>query len=166
MTTQTNSMQAYRVIVPSFIHLFVIRRILCKYQQNSRKKISNLLNQHFKPICKHKAARFILLRLVNNELKKYMKQWYKEKDSKIISMIFNQIILTQYHKAYAKLTKYNYKQHKKSAYYQSALFNTADVMCNIFQFLNFKRLNKYNSSVNHGDLVNCSFVCTHWLYHS
>ena len=177
------------ILVPSFIRLFVIRRIICKYSDTiiairkkhdaSRQIILNIdngkvaiveeLTNVFNDNLQIKSTAFIILkRLLNYGLQKYMKKWYNEKQhSNIIEMIFNQIIIKQFEKEYTALITYTGNNfgindhddgHDKHDYYQNILFNSDDLMCYIFQYLQYGY--KFNN-----DLFKCSLVNSHWLYH-
>ena len=147
--------------VPSFIRLFVIRRIIrnsIDYGTSTGTQIKNLVNVHFakEDTAIVLQAYNILLRLVQDGLKTYMSKWYNEtKDSTIIEMIFNKIILVKFEKEYNQLITFdngNIYNH-----YQNLVFNTNDLMCKIFEYFEIDE-----------DLSNCSysFVNSHWLYHS
>lgn len=51
---------------------------------------------------------------------------------------------------------------KSNYYHQNALFNATDIMCLIFQF----SIDLDSTGTYVGELSNCSFVCSQWLYHS
>ena len=142
--------------VPSFIRLFVIRRILM-ITHKTKEKIRNLTIMLPDKQMQDKALD-ILLFLLSNGIKQYMSKFYnEEKQSNIIELIFNKIILTKFDKECEKITRYN--STCNDDHFQSLVFNMNDLMCLIFQFLKFdKELN--------GDLNNCSLVNSHWLYHS
>ena len=46
------------------------------------------------------------------------------------------------------------------------MFNTDDLMCLLFQYLDYESISNRIGNVKElgGDLVNCSLVCSHWLY--
>ena len=164
--------------VPSFIRLFVINRILGTYtnynhknNDNSMAVIENLVSVHlvgddtqFKP-----KVLDVLSRLLTdgNGIKKYMSKWYNEKEeTSIIELIFNKIILKEFEKEYNQLMKCQAKNSDidtisdhDNYYYQNLVFNTNDLMCHIFQFLQWG----YNFD---DDLFQCSLVNSCWLYHS
>ena len=94
--------------VPRFIRLFVIRRIICNYKYDTPTQIKWLVHKYFKyenycdPIILQ--AYNILFRLTNYGIKKYMNDWYNdEKDSKVIEMIFDKIILNKFENEYSQL---------------------------------------------------------------
>ena len=154
--------------MPSFIRLFVMRRILENYSGTT----DTLLNESNIDKSMHDTAKDILCLLRNTCLKIYMEKHYNEnKQAEIIEMIFNQIMLKKFAKEYQNVAKYtssskNKNKQKKnedeSKHYQTLLFNTTDVMCLMFQFLvDFDEGGQYI-----GEISNCSVVCSHWLYHT
>ena len=56
--------------------------------------------------------------------------------------------MNQYHNIITYKSK-----HMDQKYYQNLLFNIKDLMCVIFEFLNYDN-----------ELINCSLVCSHLLY--
>ena len=98
----------------------------------------------------------ILLQLKHNGIKNYMKQQYNEKrDSVAIEMIFNKIILNKFEKEYNTLVTFkNSDRNDESCYYQTLVFNSNDLMSNIFQYIQFRHM------------THCCVVCSHWFYHS
>ena len=164
--------------VPRFIRLFVIKRVIDKYigttsgDEKKEKMIKKITNVYLKNTRYHNQqietkAVNILLRLMNNGLKKYMKKtryWYFEidliKKDNIIEIIFQDIILTAFIPEYTKVTTYigskpNRNESTTVEYYQNTVFNSIDLMCCIFQYLKW-----------YVDLFKCSLVNSHWLYYS
>ena len=155
-TKKTNDNSFTTTSVPSFIRLFVIRRILMTAHK-TQEKMRNLAIML--PDKKMQDSAFdILLFLLNNGFKQYMSKFYnEEKQSNVIELIFNKIILKKFDKEYEKITRY--RSICNDDHFQSLVFNMNDLMCLIFQFL------KFDEKVD-GDLNNCSLVNSHWLYHS
>ena len=157
------------IIVPSFIRLFVIRRIIDKYIKNNKDK----KNVQKEEIIKKLASVFeddkkieslvtnIVTRLINDGIKKYMSKYYNEKqEANIIEDIFNKIILEKFSQEYNQVIKYGTNNEiTNSNYYQHLLFNSSDLMNQIFQYLEWGQYFE-------GDLVECSLVNSHWLYHA
>ena len=87
----------------------------------------------------------------------------------IIEKIHNQLILTTYSKEYAHVIKYktsnnnnnNDDNNDNDTSCQSLVFNANDLMYCIFQLLSYKVKIKDKDN----DLVHCSLVNSHWLYH-
>ena len=136
--------------VSSFIRLFILHRIInnCDHKMNESvlKKLTKTLQ---KKKLQEKAFE-ILFRLLNGGFQKYMSKWYNEKEQAgMIELIFDKIIWNKFEKEYHKVTTY---VSKNDNYFQSLVFNMSDLMCLIFQFLEF-------------DLFNYSLVNSHWLYH-
>ena len=168
----------YNLKVPSFIRLFVIRRIISKRTITSAKKnnpqstntfdpqmIDNLVNVFNDNVQIQTIAHQILSRLINDGIKKYMSMWYNEKDqANIIKMIFNKIILVKFENEYKQLMKYSgngYRNYNCNDidYFQNVVFNSEDLMSQIFQYLH------YGYSFD-WELIRCGLVNSHWLYHS
>ena len=168
-----------KVSTPSFIRLFQMKRILDKYREHSPLDVDHLISTGFQSenITRKQIAKQILDRLVKVSIKDYMKKYYKEKEQiKVIELIMNKIIFTQFTKEYQQETLYGKSidsQNKKTGnrivnrframftkkikmYYQIIVFNTADLMCNIFQYFSYGYPNDSN----------LAFVCSHWLYQS
>ena len=153
--------------VPSFIRLFVINRVLTLVNERNDsgdskiKTLKNMVlilqNEKFQ-----ESAMEILFRLQKDGIKEYMSQYYIEKEqSNIIELIFNKIILHKFEKQYQKIITYvskNGDDNDINDHYQSVVFNMNDLMCLIFQFLQYESTFK-------GDLYSCSLVNSHWLYH-
>ena len=147
-----------KVDAPSFIRLFVIGRIIETYLSicNHGEKFQKIqaLANIFEDSKAQSTVMEIVTRLVQDGIKIYMNKWYNEKEQfNIIEMIFNQIILKRFAKEYHNLITYDGKKqiHKW-------IFNSSDLMCNIFHYLTFGK--HFN-----GDLLSCSLVNSHWLYH-
>ena len=144
---------------PNFIRLFVIRRVITKYISSCTQAslsqealIKNLAN--VSQNCQNIEIKVqnILLQLVNDGLTKFISNWYNEKhELNIIDIIFNRIILKQFEEEYAQQTTY-YAKNKN----QQLLFNSSDLMCDIFQYLLYGC---------YGDASDCCLVSSHWLYH-
>ena len=151
----TPVMNPLKVQAPSFIRLFVIRRVIERYLANSNSKgniqqMTNIFRDNATPNSKCPVVE-IVTRLITDGIKIYMNKWYNENDQlHTIEMIFNQIILKKFAKEYDESVTYNGKH--------SLVFNSSDLMCYIFQYLTY-------STRWHGDLFWCSLICTHWLYH-
>ena len=156
-----------KFVAPSFIRLFVIKRILDNWvatiddhdnhsknsKDDNNTSIKNLIDTEFTDSKMRESCYNILSRLMNgcNGLAVYMKNWYnEEQQAKIIEMIFNRIILKIFPKEYQRITSYVSDDH----FYQCMVFNTNDLMYLIFEHLDF-----WN-----GELCNCTLVNTHWLY--
>ena len=158
---EMSNIDTYNLPVPSFIRLFVIRRIISKYinydTDNTIDILVNTFDYNFEIKC---MAFDILTRLINDGIKMYMNKWYNEKkQSDIIEIIFHKIILKQFEKDYTQLMKYRDITANNDNHYQQLLFNSNDLMSHIFQYLIWGI--KFNK-----DLFQCSLVNSHWLYHS
>ena len=146
------------IVVPSFIRLFVIRRIITNYIgiNDHDKKIKQLVKV-MEDSNTEQLSYNILHQLWKNGLKSYMKNYYNEKaQASTIEMIFNDIILKKFGKEYHNVTRYvnNNNNINNQRGYQCLLFNTNGLMNYIFEFLNF-----WN-----GELLDCTLVNFHWLY--
>ena len=158
-----------KIQAPSFIRLFVIKRIIGKYISSDishghstsktkvETKIQKLANgfEHDPEITK--IVFDIVMRLITDGIKKFMEKWYNEKEqADIIEMIFNDTILIKFETEYNQLITYveNGKDNKN----QMIVFNSSDLMCYIFQY--FDHGIKFD-----GDLISCSLVNTCWMYH-
>ena len=148
--------------VPNFIRLFVLVRVL--HEVNDDAAIRKLVAV-FQEKEEQETAFSILSNLINNGgIKEYMRRYYDERyHCIIIEKIFNQIILTKYSSQFQLITTFsfskidnniNFEKYK----YQIKVFNTNDVMSLIFGYLTYS----HNFD---GDLLNCSLVCSYWLYH-
>ena len=99
-----------------------------------------------------------------------MKKWYVkvEKQSNIIDIIFHEIILQKLDQEYHQLISYP-KSRDGSNNFTVLVFNTSDLMTNIFQCLHFYIYRPHNAAGEWrgwSELTNCSLVCSHWLYHA
>ena len=155
------------IIVPSFIRLFAIRRMIDKYIKNNKdkkkekKEIIKELANAFKDDKKNELLVIeILTRLINDGIKKYMSKWYDEKkEANIIENIFNKIILEKFKQEYNEMIKYGVNNEVKNEnFYQNLLFNSSDLMTQIFQYLEWGK-------AFDEDLYECNLVNSHWLYH-
>ena len=148
-----------KVTIPSFIRLFTIARIFKNCDIN-RNKIENLVLE-IKDLKQRQMAQDILLRLINDGIKKYMEKWLNENlQIRIIEIIFQTIILKKFGKEFANITTYvGNEDSKDSEHYQTLVFNTYDLMCLIFQYMEFD-FDSYR------DLIKCSLVNSNWLYQS
>ena len=161
-----DNMNQNDIIVPSFIRLFVIRRIIDKYiknnkaKQDKKMKIKELSNT-FKENKKIQSLVIdILTRLTNDGIKKYMSKWYNEKEqANIIEDIFNKIILKKFVQDYNEMNKSGINNLKTDNFYQHLVFNSSDLMTQIFQYLVWGR--DFDE-----DLFSCSLVNSDWLYHA
>ena len=155
------------IIVPSFTRLFVLRRIIDKYIKNNKdnkeqKEIIKEIAHGFKENTKIESlVIYILTRLIKYGIKKYMSKYYSdEKQANIIEDILNKIILEKFSAEDNEMMTYKAKinDEMNENYYQNLLFNSNDLMNQIFQYLEWgKRFND--------DLYECSLVSSHWLYH-
>ena len=156
------------IVAPTFIRLFVIRRIIDKYTKSHKhkkkdtKEIIKELSNAFKDNKKTQSLVIsILTQLVKYGIKKYMSKYYNEekKQANIIEDIFNKIILEKFSQEYNEMTKYGLNDENNDNYYQNSLFNSSDLMTKIYQYLQWGR--EFDE-----DLYECSLVCSHWLYHA
>ena len=160
---------------PSFIRLFIIRRILSLQLKNDdtgdaaiETLVSVLINSYDRS-----KATTIISKLMKYGIKDYMHEHYDENDqTSTIELIFHQIILNQFEKEYEDITTYKYTSKRKKSksitkrskhknnkrYFRSLVFNTNSVMCLVFTFLEYGM--KFDK-----DLFNCSLVCSQWLYY-
>ena len=147
-------------IMSNFIRLFIIRRIVTSTITENRNMITKVkrLALVLQSTTFQDTALEILSRLTNDGIKVYLEKWYNEEEqSSTIQSIFNQIILTELNMQYQKvITMSNSDPHVK---YQTMVVNTNDLMCSIFQFL------EYDEDFT-GDLYHCSLVNSYWLYNS
>ena len=152
--------QRLKVEAPSFLRLFVLRRILEKHLANYNHKekdkeiqeLANVFGYSGVPHTQDKVIE-IVTRLIEDGITIYMNKWYNEKEQfGIIEMIFNQIISKKFAKEYNDSNTYGGNN------CNSLIFNSSDLMCNIFHYLTYG--NRFN-----GDLLSCSLVSSHWLYH-
>ena len=153
-----------KLVVPSFIRLFVIRRILGNYidEKDEKVDIGRKIYGMVKTLKDDRERRLsfnILNKLWKDGLDVYICVWYQEKQqATVIEMIFNDIILVKFGKEYEEITRYLSNSDSSdsgdgSDYNQCLVFNTNDLMYLIFQFLNFWD----------DKLYNCSLVNSHWL---
>ena len=164
---------------PSFIRLFVMRRIISEYiknqtASNDKKKeikeiMQELVNDAFKDDQETQSlAVNILTRLMEDGIKDYMAKWYnEEKEAIVIEEIFNKVILEKFSQEYNKYITYktpkveeNNNNKRNNYFYQDLVFNSRDLMSKIFQHLHFEQW------FYTGDLIQCSLVNSYWLYHS
>ena len=154
---------------PSFIRLFVIRRIIDEYIKNDRLMMQNetsamyeLANVFEDNQC---LVAYILIRLQKYGVKNYMKNYYVESEqANIIEDIFNKIILVKFNQEYYQLIENAYEKNIVGSdidrnFYQNRVFSSADLTCEIFQFLEYGF--KFDQ-----DLFQCSLVNSCWLYHA
>ena len=159
--------------IPSFIRLFVIRRIIDKHIKNSKNQKKAIATKEiikdldlemasgFKDNEKYQSlARNIVTRLIKYGIKKFMSKDYNEKEqANIIEDIFNKIISKKFGAEYYQMIEYKTNSDKTNVhYYQNLLFNSIDLMNQIFQYLEWGI--RFD-----GDLYSCSLVNSHWLYH-
>ena len=166
------------VITPSFIRLFVMRRILAKC--DSLTEILNGISYQDKK--QQEMVNSIVLRLVELGVKIYMAKYYHSDQKEAIELIMNKIIVKHFPKEYQQETNFFVESKQEaqtqgilssvfstiaqaawgtgtsnndnSNHFQEAVFNISDVMCQMFQNFEFS------------ELINCSLVCSHWLYHT
>ena len=154
----------------SFIHVIIIRRILVNNMTQSIhsnddsdeyiKRLVSEIKDLDNDSMKSKACETLSQLITKDGIKSYFNSW-KEKDnnSHIIDIIFNKLILTKFINEYGNIIRYKSKDSKdKQLYYQDLVFNMKDLMCSIFEFLDYDIYMK-------GDLLNCGLTCSHWLYH-
>ena len=166
--------------MPSFIRLFVMNRVLTTYISTNGGKsktamlIRDLTNSKNMDKYESKVCE-IMVNLAKYGIKHYMEELYDEEtQASIIEQIFNQMILKQFKKEYQQVTTYsiattaasedkndNNDDNNDNYHYQCLVFNTTDLMCSIFQFLS--DFGRYEMKY---ELVNCSLVNSHWLYHT
>ena len=151
--------------MPSFIRVFVINRIL-KKNKTQLNEIRKLI-LHITPKLYQKQAEIFLYNLIKYGIKKYMKKYFNvnlDLHVNIIEKVFNQIVLNKFVNDYQQLITYKHNEdNNKQCHFQSKLFNMNDLMCKIFQYLEYNFSNKLYVRY---DLYYCSFICSHWLYHS
>ena len=152
------------IIVPSFIRLFVIKRIIDKYIKNNKNKKQETKEEIIKKLANgykddkkiESLVINILTQLINDGIKKYMDNYYNEhKHANIIEDIFGKIILEKFGQDYNEMIKYG---RNNDNYCQNLLFSSSDLMSEIFQYLEWG--SKFDE-----DLYSCSLVSSHWLYH-
>ena len=160
---KVNIKPAEKFSTPTFIRLFIINRVVndhfSKQQGATNYNIHNAVRSLLADVFENKndqaSAFTVVSRLVNVGIKTYMNQFCEEKHYNIIEQIFNKLILPKFDQEYANIATYNDQQE-----YKSMVFSSSDLMCLIFQFLNYFRIGSVN------DLSKCSLVCSNWLYHS
>ena len=141
-----------KVVVPSFIRLFVIRRILTDHIQQNRTKNKNNDVRNLATIFNDEEKK---IDEWSQRLKKYMTKWYNEEEQAVlIETIVNDMILKKFGQEYQSVTTYVSDIVSNQDYHQCLVFNTNDLMYLIFQYLDF-----WN-----GELYNCTLVDTHFLY--
>ena len=166
-----------KVSILSFIQLFMIRRILyTKYTNDTHQHLNQepienkyihkhniirkIVSELDKTVDQHQ-AHAIISTLLNNGIKKYMLSTFDTTKQKIIiDKIFNGLLLTKFQQEYQQLYTNNSTSQSK---YQSLVFNAADMMCSIFQFLPFGSMHRF---YREKDFDMCSLVCSQWLYHA
>ena len=154
-----------KIEAPNFIRLFVIRRIISKYLNNDTEKqketkIQGLANVFKKNLVTQLVVRDIITRLIRDGLKQYMNKWYNEEEQlHIIEMIFKKIIIQRFSKEYNEFVNYVGTKDANSNNKSNCnlVFNSTDLMCNIFQYLAYEKCFD-------GDLSVCNLVNSHWLY--
>lgn len=166
------------VRVSMFIRLFMIRRIIYRYiccnynvsnahdgsipihsSKNQKlcptfvlQVIEDLVHVFDDNVTIKAFASVILTHLINYGIKVYMDRFYNEKQqSSMIELIFNKIILKKFTKKYTDLITYNDPDNN----YQKLVFNSDDLMCEIFKYLEYAV-----------ELFLCNFVNSYWLYQS
>ena len=100
-------------IIPSFIRLFVIRRIIfhytSKHGMNSLDTLVDILPSH------NKAGKTLLKGLITVGIKKYINYHYNDKqDPQVIELIMNELIFKQFAKEYEQITCYKHKSNKNN----------------------------------------------------
>lgn len=145
--------------IPSFILLFMMNRILHRHSHIGQ--ISDLVAE-----LECETAKDILEQLLKDGIKKYMECRFNAKQPEIIELIFDQIILTKFKKEYHNTISYDFNNNSKSKFYQRLVFNTKDLMCTIFKYVDCGNKLIYHRGTLKGDLFKCSLVCSHWLYHT
>lgn len=139
--------------MPNFIRLFEIGRIVIDNKGTSVPDFD--LQAVFNVNKEKEIAEMILTNLLKCGIQGYI-NWYDEQSQgDIIEKIFNKIILKQFKQKYMKLISQNYNN-----CFQNSVFNTIDLMCSIFQFLEWNFM--FHQYV-YCDLSACSLVNSHWL---
>ena len=159
--------QAYNFVMPNFVRLFVIRRVLLDVMKyDSELDIDNLVNNLLDADSDKKVAKNILSQLIKDGIKIYMSKYYNENEqANTIDKIFNQIILKKFTKEYENVTRYcDNHNNDNNNFSMIDVFNNNDLMCSIFQFLEHNYYN-FTSGTQTFDLLSCSLVNSHWLYH-
>ena len=130
---------------PSFIRIFVMNRIFQKLLKKVKNEVSNdeaiRLQKIISSIENDKdqyEAFTILLDLLNYGMKIYMaKHFDPKRDPSTIDKIFNQVILTKLIVQYQQATTHSMPQKDNHNTCQLKVFNTNDLMCLIFQYLEY-----------------------------
>ena len=157
-----------KVVIPTFIRLFVMKRVLLKCITDSTKKerckkLRELLSDAYGHINydeqkkRIQTAYGILNELVNGSFIRYLNHTFTIENINIIEDIFNQVILTQCRVEFDEITTYgsSNNENNNNNMNKNRLFNTSDLMNSIFHFLgSFDEFDK------------CSLVCSHWLYYA
>ena len=150
-----------RLKMPSFIRLFMIKRLV-----NDTKK-NNQIKQLFRNTNKDKkiveTVETFLDQLLQHSLPTIMKNDFNETiHAALIESIFIDIIIKQFRQEYEDLITYKAKNDNSDSESrpEALLFNTKDLMCCVFQFLT-----DWDDFEFIGDLMNCSLVNSQWLYH-
>ena len=166
--------------VPSFLELFVIRRVLCEYflhncsilSSSNIKVINEFVGELDIEQQQEQQANEILLQLYNNGINKYMKQHYNQDNETLliaIDTVYDQIIKGKHNTIYEKLISYRYDHDvdndNKNKVYQNLVFNTSDLMYSIFQWFGIGYNNNNVHYIYGYDLHCCSLVNFHWLFH-
>ena len=157
-----------QVPIASFVRLFIIRRVLKTSKQpidaDNISQVIKVLDTNCNDCKSNKdrdSATKIVSQLVRHGIKNYMANNFNENEqATMIERVFQEIILKKFGKEYENITKYKETRSRtnttKNDYFKIELFNMNDLMCLIFQYLNY----------NNGELFNCSLVNSYWLYHS
>lgn len=152
-----------RLNTPTFIQLFIIARILTQQNINTGDDNIKQLLLKLADVKQRLIAKDILTKIMKDGIKKYMHYHSHENEQiETIDLIYHHMLLIpQFAQEYQNVTRYvqrkNHQKYPTSARCQTSVFNTDDLMCFIFQFMEIKQ--DFT-----GDLINCSLVCSHWLY--
>ena len=158
-----------KVPIPSFIRLFVFNRILRPYindktttEITSDDVVRSMLVTVLKNKKEQQTAFAILSQLFKNGLQKFMNELFDiSVHPNVIEKMHNQLILTKFSQEYANVTKYKTNDGDNDTSCQSLVFNANDLMCCVLQFLSYK----VKLADKDNDLLHCSLVNSHWLYH-
>ena len=146
---------------PSFIRLFVLRRILGECIDNiNDDTMSKLIESTdcYKMIKRKMETK--MKQLFDKGICKYMKRYYDcDKDSQeaeIVELIYDKIIFPKFGQEYENITGYKRLNNNNDDddNFQSQVFNVNDIMCLILSFLDIH------------SLISTSKVSSHLLYHS
>lgn len=189
---EIDGMPRKKVNVPIFIQLFIIRRIVAELYFCKDIVINDLMvemkskNNHEKEM-----AEQILDKLLTDDIKLYMSEWYNEKQQmKVIEMTFVQII-KKFGNEYRNMMRYSpyldeddvdaydeksdeidCKQKSINDNYNNIKDDVANNKKYFYQTILFN-MNDVMSlifefltfdAIYEGDLYNCSLVDSHWLY--